>query len=216
MTAVLKNLSLRSRLRCFFIVWYILFFHCIIRAQPSDDFRDLAEDLDFNWTNLSLYGENVLFYKTGDNAYTFGARLDLSLGRVGFYYKLGVGGNPYGRPYVHLPLGAQVGAYIAVYALQSHFYLLFPALLCTVVPEGVNFRIWEKNKTTFKLYLSPWSSELNLSKEHFTLISGECGLQTTFFNHRKYNVSCYGGTKVLYKNFQPALVIGATVGILLD
>jgi hypothetical protein len=186
-------------------------------AQQVKDDEVFKNKDDLEAHSISIYGEDNLFYQAGDNAYTFGGRLDLSAGFFGFYYKVGLGVNPEGKLYGHIPLGLEVGAIIVAssWRYTNVYYLWVPALLCAIVPEGVTARIWTKNHYNLKLYLSPWGSELNISKENFTLVSGEFGVQANVINKHRYNLSCYAGAKVLYKHFQPAATVGATIGILL-
>lgn len=200
------------------IVWAIWLsaLPALYAQQPGEASTD---EYDRELSSISIYGENHMFFQNGDYAYNFGARLDLQAGIFGFYYKIGLGGNPNGKVYMHVPLGVEVGLVIAAYGITgggNSYYLLIPAVLCAVVPEGVTLRFWQRNNVNLKFYCSPWGSELNISPENFTLVSGEFGLQGNLINHHRYNVSCYAGTKVLYKHLQPAATIGATVGILLD
>jgi len=177
-----------------------------------------SNEMDLEKHIISYYGENFLFLEKGDFAYNFGTRLDLQAGIFGFYYKLGLGVNPSGKLYGHIPLGLEAGGVLLVLAFTGNdsYYLILPAVLCAIVPEGVTARVWTKKNFNLKLYLSPWGSELNFSKEHFTLVSGEFGLQANIINKHRFNLSCYAGTKVIYKQFQPVAAIGATVGILID
>lgn len=202
------------------LVWMsVLCLSSKLHAQQLEDLYDITSEYETDLHVFSLYGENHLFPNAGNYAYNFGTRLDLQAGRVGFYYKIGLGGRPDGKLYMHIPLGLQVGIVIAGVGFRNGnaaTALLIPALLCAIVPEGITVRLWQRNNFNLKVYCSPWGSELNFSKEHFTLISGEAGIQGTIISKDRYNVSCYAGAKVIYKNLQPAGTIGATVGILLD
>jgi hypothetical protein len=201
----------------------ILFFVFYLSAlfaqaqQKTEEDKQFEYDYDREIHTLSLYGENNLFLQSNTSAYNFGARLDINSEVFGLYYKLGAGVNSEGKIYGHVPLGLGVGTVIASYTLSYNNYgLILPAIVCALVPEGVTFRFWKRNNYDMKIYVAPLGAELNMFKESPILLSGEFGLQANVINKHKYNLSCYVGGKAIYKHFQPAATVGATIGFLLE
>jgi hypothetical protein len=197
----------------------VLLFYPLLYAQENNAVNPKPVDYTYlhEAQTISFYGENNIYTKTGDFSYTFGGRLDFNSNIIGFYYKFGLGGNPQGTMCGHLPLGLEVGIGLALLGYYNgNYFLLLPAIICAIIPEGITAKFWQRDKYNLKFYLSPWGSEINLYKEAYTLVSGECGIQGNIFAHKAIYMSCYAGAKTLYKGFRPAVTLGATVGFVLD
>lgn len=189
-------------------------------VNGQDNAEEKQVDYDYNQElpSLSLYGEHNLYWQTGNPSFSGGVRFDINTEVIGFYYKIGAGTTPEGKACLHVPGGLHAAIVVATYlnlGYYSNNYSAIPIILCALIPEGVTVKIWKRENYNLKIYASPWSADIGLS-EKSNRITGELGFQGSMFNRKKLNVSCYAGTKFIYKHFQPAFTVGATLGILID